>query len=100
MRLALSVGAICACLLFTVTAASAQWAPTHEPVTAESEPQAAPAQPARKATSGHQKTLVVVSDVGETFSIRRVGGNFFDQGTKQLAIGGWKVDDRVAAQVT
>jgi hypothetical protein len=100
MRLALISGAICACLFFMTATAPAQWAPTHEPATAEAAPQADPPRPARKATSGRQKTLVVISDIGETLNIRRVGGNFFEQGSKQLAIGTWKVDDRVAAQVT
>jgi hypothetical protein len=63
--------------------------------------QAGAASAAPKAgASGHQKTLAVIADLGKTFNVRKIGGNFFDQHETQLAIPDWKVDDRIVAEVT
>lgn len=60
---------------------------------------ATPAAP-RASTGGNQKTLAVISDLGKTFTVRKIGGNFFDPHETQLAIPDWKVDDRIVAEVT
>ena len=75
---------------FVLAAASAQ---------AQPDAGASPAAPKTGAAT-HQKTVAVISDLGVTFNVRRIGGDFFDQHDAQLPITDWKVDDRVVAEVT
>lgn len=46
------------------------------------------------------KTLGLISIVGDSFMVKTVGVTVFGNEEQEVPIGGWKVDDRVAAQVS
>ncbi len=63
----------------------------------------APAQAGAPKTAqpqGGQKTIGLVSIVGDGFMVKTVGVTVFGNEMTEVPIGGWKVDDRVAAKVT
>jgi len=63
----------------------------------------APAQtgaPKAAQPQGGQKTVGLISIVGDSFMVKTVGVTVFGNEMTEVPIGGWKVDDRVAAKVT
>jgi len=86
-------------LVSGVVAAAAQPVPTTPgaPKPAPAKKQAAPKQAAAPAGSG--KCVGVVSRLGETFNIKKVGIVVFQNDEREAPIDAWKVDDLVAARI-
>src|SRR5215475_8535305 len=86
-------------LVSGVVAAAAQPVPTTPgaPKPGPAKKQAAPKQAAAPAGSG--KCVGVVSRLGETFNIKKVGIVLFQNDEREAPIDAWKVDDLVAARI-
>jgi hypothetical protein len=56
--------------------------------------------PAEATASTGSKTIGLVSIIGETFTVKKIGIMVFGNEEKSFPIVGWKVDDRVAASVS
>lgn len=63
-------------------------------------PKAQKPTPGKAATGTGTKTVGLISIVGETFYVKRVGFTVFGNEEAKFPIAGWKIDDRVAAVVT
>lgn len=62
------------------------------------ETRARKSEPGQSATAG-TKTIGLVSIIGETFTVKKIGIMVFGNEEESFPIAGWKVDDRVAALV-
>ena len=84
-------------------APAAQNSDNYKPPARFTAPEAAPkAQkpgPARKAEAG-AKTIGLISLIGDTFYVKRVGFTVFGNEEAKFPIAGWKIDDRVAASIS
>ncbi len=56
-------------------------------------------EPGQSATAG-SKTIGLVSVIGETFTVKKIGIMVFGNEEESFPIAGWKVDDRVASLVS
>ncbi len=56
--------------------------------------------PADATASTGSKTIGLVSIIGETFTVKKIGIMVFGNEEESFPIAGWKVDDRVAASVS
>jgi hypothetical protein len=60
--------------------------------------QALPGQKAQ--TAGTQKTIGLISTVGDTFTVKRVGVTVFGNEEDKFPVPAWKINDRIASSTT
>jgi hypothetical protein len=69
-------------------------------ITKDQKPGAAkPVASAQAATAGPVKSIGLISVLGETFTVKRVGIMVFGNEEHKIPISGWKIDDQIAALV-
>jgi hypothetical protein len=92
---------IACALLIAPGAAQAQAVDGYKPPSAASS--STPGQIAPRAGSGGsgaQKTIGLISTVGDRFTVKRVGITVFGNEEEKFPIAAWKIDDRIAAAVS
>ncbi len=70
---------------------------TAQPAASPERPQGQPGQ--KPAVPGAQKTIGVISILGDSFMVKTVGMTVFGNEEREVPIANWKIDDRVTAKV-